>query len=124
MVPARPFSSQVIGTARTVAQGIVSYVVAHVAVLQFLNPGQLAWLVDFVATAVILGAVTYALRWLETRQGFSFWPTLARRVAAVLMVGLTATQPVYAPARIDAEPLAVTYPDGTMERAAPEQARP
>lgn len=48
-------------------------------------------------TAGVLGG----LRWLESRKGFGFWPSVARRLAAVLMFGLSRLQPVYAEPGVD-----------------------
>lgn len=56
-----------------------------------------------ILTAVGIGLVTAAIRWLESQRGDGMWPTLARKVAQVLMLGITAQptyeQPTAAPAR-------------------------
>lgn len=43
---------------------------------------------------VCVGLTTAAIRWLETRQGDG-WQAVARRVASVLMLGMSGQQPTY-----------------------------
>lgn len=59
--------------------------------------------VGAVFTAVVIGGI----RWLETRKGDSLGARIARRIGAILMVGLSSKQPVYAPADPNAKPLDV-----------------
>lgn len=47
-----------------------------------------------VLAAVGVGLVTAAIRWLETRQGEG-WQRWARKLAALLMLGMSAQQPSY-----------------------------
>lgn len=74
-----------------IAWGLVAtWLAAHGLNLGVSNEFVVGVLVTVVITAVLGG-----LRWLETRQGETFWPRLARRVAAVAMFGLSRLQPVY-----------------------------
>jgi cobalamin biosynthesis protein CobD/CbiB len=43
---------------------------------------------------VCIGLSTAGLRWMETRQGDG-WQAVARRVASVLMLGMSGQQPTY-----------------------------
>lgn len=99
---------------RTLAQFLYAFLIAHVAL-----PAALG---DVVTETLILGAlvgvVTYAIRWLETREGDSVPARVARAVAHVLMVGLSTRQPAYLPAANAAtgQPEAVAYANGTVRR--------
>src|SRR5688572_5201801 len=45
-------------------------------------------------TAVGIGMATAAIRWLETREGDG-WQRYARKAAALLMLGMSGSQPTY-----------------------------
>lgn len=98
---------------RTFAQALWTLLVAYLAKRGIALPEFLhGWFVDVVITATAIGAVTSGIRWLETRKGDSFGARLARRAAAVIMLGLSAKQPVYAPADTRATPVEVTSANG------------
>lgn len=78
--------------ARTAVQAGWGWLVAHFAVLAMV-PADTA--VNFILTTLVIGGAAALLRWLETRQGDSFWPRAARWVANVVMLGLSSKQPVY-----------------------------
>lgn len=75
---------------------VVTWLAAHGLALGVSNELVVGALVTVVITAVLGG-----LRWLETRKGDTFWPKVARRVAAVLMFGLSRLQPVYVEPGVD-----------------------
>ena len=81
---------------RTGVQLLVSYTLAWLAAQGVTGPEGL----DERLQLLILGAITLAfvalVRWLETRQGDSGWPVLARRIAWLIMLGIR-TRPVYVP---------------------------
>lgn len=95
------------GIARTAVQAGWGWLVAHFAVLAMV-PSDTA--VDWILTTVVIGAAAGALRWLETRQGDSFWARAARFVAKVAMLGLSGKQPVYV------APGAVVRVDGARKK--------
>lgn len=85
--------SQVVAAAlRTAVQSGWGWLVAQIPLLAVL-PADKA--VEFITTFVVIAGITYGLRWLETREGEGFWPSLARKVAQLAMLGLSKTQPVY-----------------------------
>lgn len=87
-------SAWLLAAARTGLQAAWGWLVAHVSILALIPEGPV---VEFALTVVVIGGVTAILRWLESRQGVSLWARAARGLAALLMLGLTARQPVYAP---------------------------
>lgn len=56
---------------------------------------QQAVVVQWVMVAVLGGAYTAIVRWLETRKGYGRWSQLARQAGKLLMLGLSGKQPVY-----------------------------
>lgn len=86
-------SAWLLAAARTGLQSAWGWLVAHFSVLA-LVPQDVA--VEWVLTVVVIGGAAAVLRWLETRQGESFWARAARWIAGVAMLGLSARQPVYA----------------------------
>jgi len=81
---------------RTTAQYLTTSVVAWLAARGIPIPEALqGWLAETVLFGGALAGVTAGLRWLETREGFTFWPRMARWIARVLMLGLSGKQPVY-----------------------------
>jgi len=83
---------------RTGIQSGWGWLAAHVSILAMLPANVVTnAIVEFVATVVIIGGATAALRWLETRKGDGWFSIAARGLAKVLMLGLSRRQPVYAP---------------------------
>src|SRR5678816_3829642 len=81
---------------RTGAQALVGYLVTYLAARGVSLPIEAQdWVVQVVLIGGGIAAYTAAVRWLETRPGNGFWPRLARRIAALLMLGTSARQPVY-----------------------------
>jgi len=81
---------------RTAAQFVVTSVVAWLATRGIPVPEAFqGYIADTILFAGALAAITAGLRWLETRQGYGFWPSAARWLAKVLMLGLSGKQPVY-----------------------------
>jgi hypothetical protein len=72
---------------------VSAWLVAHFAILGVV-PEDVA--VEFVLTVLVIGGATAVLRWLETRKGDGIWSRLARGIAALAMLGLSAKQPIYA----------------------------
>ena len=93
---------------RTGVQAGWGWLAAHITILQALPADVVTnTIVEFLATVVIIGGATAALRWLETRQGDGWFAIAARGLAKLLMLGLSRRQPVYAPpsatVRVDGE---------------------
>lgn len=86
-------SAWLLAAARTGLQSAWGWLVAHFAILGVV-PEDVA--VEWALTVLVIGGATAALRWLETRQGDGIWARLARGIAALAMLGLSARQPVYA----------------------------
>lgn len=106
---------------RTGAQALWTLLVAYLAGRGITLPDALqGWFVDVVITATAIGAVTAGIRWLETRNGESTGARLARFVAKILMLGLSAKQPVYATPDTRATSATVVYANGSKTAALPE----
>lgn len=106
---------------RTGAQALWALLVGYLAGRGITLPDALqGWFVDVVITATAIGAVTAGIRWLETRNGESFGARLARWVAKILMLGLSAKQPVYAAPDTRAVSTAVVYANGAKTSTLPE----
>lgn len=102
---------------RTAAQGIWAYLVTRAATAGVTLPGWAEnWFVETVVVAGVLGLITYVIRWLESRTGDSFWAKAARWAGQILMLGLSAKQPVYA-SPTDSPSIRVVDADGTARRA-------
>lgn len=98
---------------RTFAQALWALLVTFLARKGITLPDVLqGWFVDVVILSTAIGAATAGIRWLETRKGESFGARLARRIGAILMLGLSAKQPVYAPSDSRAKPVEVTTANG------------
>lgn len=98
---------------RTFAQALWGLLVAYLAKKGITLPDFMqGWFVDVVILSTVIGAGTAGIRWLETRKGDSLGARLARRIAAVIMLGLSAKQPVYAPPDTRATPVQVTSANG------------
>lgn len=98
---------------RTGAQALWALLVAFLAEKGITLPEAMqGWFVDVVILSTVIGAVTSGIRWLETRKGDSFGARLARRVGAILMLGLSAKQPVYAESDSRAKSVEVTSANG------------
>jgi len=98
---------------RTFAQALWALIVTFLAEKGITLPDALqGWFVDVVILSTAIGAATSGIRWLETRKGDSFGARLARRVGAILMLGLSAKQPVYATSDDRAKPVEVTAANG------------
>lgn len=83
---------------RTGAKAIVGYAVTWLAARGIALPLEAqVWLVEFLIVGVGITAWAALVRWLETRTGTSLPARAARRLAGLLMFGLTGRQPVYAP---------------------------
>lgn len=83
--------------ARTAGQLVTTTLIAWLVSLGVPIPDGLDERLQLlIAGAIMLGVVT-AVRWLETRQGATGWPVLARRFARVLMLGAGSNRPVYVP---------------------------
>lgn len=87
-------SAWLLAAARTGIQAGWGWLVAHISILALVPQDAV---VEFALTVVAIGAVTAVLRWLETRQGDGLLSRAARGLAALLMLALSARQPVYAP---------------------------
>jgi len=87
-------SSIIVAALRTTLQSWWGIVAGWLASLGITISAEQSVIVLGLLTAVGIGLATAAIRWLESRQGGEFWPSLARKVASVLMLGLNA-QPVY-----------------------------
>lgn len=99
---------------RTGAQALWALLVAYLAKKGITLPDFMqGWFVDVLVLSTAIGAATAGLRWLETRNGDSLGARLARWVARVLMLGLSAKQPVYATPDTRAVSTSVTYANGT-----------
>lgn len=102
---------------RTAAQALWALLAGYAASRGIQLPDFLqGWFVDVVVTAGAIGAATAGLRWLETRNGESFGARLARWVARILMLGLSAKQPVYASPDTRAVSSTVKYANGSVEQ--------
>ena len=81
---------------RTGIQSGWGWLVAHFTVLSFVPANTV---VDWALTVVVIGGVTGALRWAESRTGNRWWEFAARTVGRWLMVGLSGAQPTYPTAK-------------------------
>ena len=98
---------------RTGAQALWGLIAAFLAQKGITLPEALqGWFVDVVILSSVVAAATGAIRWLETRNGESTGARLARFVARILMLGLSAKQPVYASPDTRAVSTAVVYANG------------
>lgn len=79
---------------RTGLQAWWGSAVAWLASLGVTLPEETSALVEGALLALVIAVVTGAIRWLETRQGDG-WERYARKVAAVLMLGMSGAQPTY-----------------------------
>lgn len=101
---------------RTGAQALWALLAGYAASRGIQLPEVLqGWFVDVVITASAVGAATAGLRWLETRNGEGAGARLARFVAKILMLGLSAKQPVYATPDTRAASSTVKYANGNVE---------
>ncbi len=102
---------------RTAAQGIWAYLLTRAAADGITLPGWAEnWFVETVVVAGVLGLVTWVIRWLESRIGDGFWAQAARWLGRVLMLGLSAKQPVYA-SPTDSPSIRVLDADGAARPA-------
>lgn len=110
-------ASWVFAALRTGAQALWGYIVVQLAGLGITPPEWMQnWFVETVAIGGVIAAVTAGIRWLETRKGDSFGARAARWIAKVVMLGLSAKQPVYAKPDNWAPPVEVKLGDGSTQR--------
>lgn len=84
---------------RTLVQIAISWLFAHFAILgQFTNPPAA---VEWVMTAVVGAGFVWLVNWLGTRAGDGQWPSLARLLSKILMVGVAKTPTYPTPAPVE-----------------------
>lgn len=89
-------SSILTAAIRTALQSWWGIVVGWLASLGITISEEQSVVVLGILTAVGIGFATAAIRWLETREGDG-WERWARKLAAVLMLGMSGSQPTYQP---------------------------
>lgn len=87
-------SGILVAAIRTTLQSWWGIVVGWLASLGITISDEQSVVVLGVLTAVGIGLVTAAIRWLETRQGDG-WQRWARKLASWLMLGMSGAQPTY-----------------------------
>ena len=87
---------------RTALQVWWGSAVAWLATIGVTVPDETSALVEGALLALVIGLVTAGIRWLETRQGDG-WQVWARKLASVLMLGMSGAQPTYQSAASDAQ---------------------
>lgn len=103
---------------RTGAQALWGLLVAHLATLGVTVPDWVqGWFTETIVVAGGIALVTAGIRWLETRKGDSFGARAARWIARVIMLGLSAKQPVYVKPSSDVPAVSVKMADGSTQRA-------
>ena len=101
---------------RTGAQALWALLVTFLADKGITLPAALqGWFVDVVILSTAIGLATSGIRWLETRNGETTGARVARWAAKILMLGLSAKQPVYAAPDTQAVSSTVKYANGTVE---------
>jgi hypothetical protein len=73
---------------------VVLLAAAHAAWLPL--PADPPWWLDVAATALVIGAVTSAVRWLESRSRGTWWGKLATRIGRGVMLGIVQQPTGYA----------------------------
>lgn len=112
-------SAIVYGALRSAVQFGWVWLVGVVPVLGGVPASRAEWLVDTIAGAIMAGVFVAGVRWLETRKGDSLGARVARRVGALLMLGLSGKQPVYAPADAARSAEAVIVTGANLTKARP-----
>jgi hypothetical protein len=91
---------------RTLVVAVWAMLIARVppvaALLELLTPDQVSVVQAAIATflaGLLIGLIAGAVHWLSTRQGNGLPARAARWLAALIMLGLNAKQPVYADTR-------------------------
>lgn len=98
---------------RTAVQSLWTWLVGVLPFLALVPDSTVDAILTAVVGAIMAGVVVAGIRWLETRKGDSLGARIARRIGAILMVGLSSKQPVYTPADPNAKPLDVKMITGT-----------
>ena len=94
-------SGILIGAIRTGVQSLWGQVAVWLAAIGVNLTDEQSTAATMLLTSLGIALGTAGIRWMETRQGDG-WQAWARRVAAVLMLGLSSSQPTYtAPKRAD-----------------------
>lgn len=107
----------VFGVFRGGAQVLWGLLVVHLASLGITLPDWVqGWFVEVVVVTGGITLVTAGIRWLETRKGDSFGARAARWIARVIMLGLSAKQPVYAKPDSEVPVVEVKLGDGSTQR--------
>jgi hypothetical protein len=108
----------VFGALRTGAQALWGILVARAADAGIVLPDWMqGWFVETLMVGGAIALVTAGIRWLETRKGDSFGARAARWIARVVMLGLSAKQPVYTKANDEVPAVSVKMGDGSTQRA-------
>jgi hypothetical protein len=107
----------VFGALRTGAQALWGILVARAADAGIVLPDWMqGWFVETLMVGGAIALVTAGIRWLETRKGDSFGARVARWTAKVIMLGLSAKQPIYAKPDTEQPVVAVKMGDGSTQR--------
>jgi hypothetical protein len=102
---------------RTAAQGVWAFLAAQALTHGVTLPAWTQnWFVETVVVAGVLGLVTWAIRWLESRTGDGLLAQGARLLGKILMLGLSGKQPVYA-SPTDSPTVIVGDADGSARAA-------